>query len=276
MAASFSAARTSSVEVPHASEENRAAPTRAPEPLTVLIVVPTLQAGAADVGVIDLVQILASAGHRPIVVSRGGRLQPQLIAAGGEFVFADMASKNPLRMLRNVALLRALVHQRKCDIVHAHGRAPGWSAYLAARMTGAVFLTSWYKGFREQNIFKRLYNGVMARGDRIIAVSDQIAELINERYGTPWDRIAVIPARIDAERFDPAAMSAERIEAVRKTWGVRRDQKVILVVGRMIRRKGHHVMVQAMRRLKDMGLKDCVCVFVGEDQQRTHYTGELW
>jgi glycosyltransferase involved in cell wall biosynthesis len=29
-------------------------------------------------------------------------------------------------------------------------------------------------------------------------------------------------------------------------------------------------------RLKDMGLKDFLCVFVGEDRGRTRYTGELW
>ena len=31
-----------------------------------------------------------------------------------------------------------------------------------------------------------------------------------------------------------------------------------------------------MRRLKDMGLKNFLCVFIGEDRGRTHYTGELW
>ena len=61
--------------------------------------------------------------------------------------------------------------------------------------TGVPFLTSWYKGFREQNIFKHLYNGVMARGDSVVAISDQIAELVVERYKTPWDRIAVIPGQ---------------------------------------------------------------------------------
>jgi glycosyltransferase involved in cell wall biosynthesis len=29
-------------------------------------------------------------------------------------------------------------------------------------------------------------------------------------------------------------------------------------------------------RLKDRGFKDFLCVFVGEDRGRTHYTGELW
>ena len=173
-------------------------------PLTVLIVVPTLQAGAAEAGAVELVRILAGAGHRPIVVSRGGRMEPRSTAAGGEFVRVDVASKNPLVMLRNAAALARLVRKQRCDIMHAHGRAPAWSAWIAARLTGVPFFTSWYKGFREQNVFKRLYNSVMARGDRIIAVSDQIAEMINDRYATPWGRIEVVPTSIDCERFDPA------------------------------------------------------------------------
>ena len=128
----------------------------------------------------------------------------------------------------------------------------------------------------QQNLFKRLYNGVMARGDCVVAISDQIAELVVERYKTPWDRITVIPASIDFERFDPARVSPERIDAVRSAWGVQPDTKVILVVGRMLRRKGHHVVVDAVRRLKEMGLKDFMCVFVGEDQGKSRYSGELW
>ncbi len=179
-------------------------------------------------------------------------------------------------MLRNAIALAQLARERRCDVIHAHGRAPGWSAYYAARRAGVPFLTSWYKGFREQNMLKRLYNSVMARGDRVIAVSDQLADLIIDRHGTPWERITVIPAGIDVERFDPARVSPARIEAVRRAWGIRSDVKVILVAGRMLRRKGHHIVVQAVRRLKEMGAKDFICVFLGEQQGRTRYTGELW
>jgi glycosyltransferase involved in cell wall biosynthesis len=245
-------------------------------PLTVLVVVPSLQAGAADTGAVELVRMLASGGHRAIVVASAGRLVPEIAAAGAEFVAMNVASKNPAVMLRNAMALARLVRERDCGVIHAHGRAPGWSAYYAARRTGVPFLTTWYKGFREQNMFKRIYNSVMARGDRVIAVSEQIADLVNDRHGTPWERIAVIPASVDVERFDPARVSAARIEAVRQAWGIARDVKVILVVGRMLRRKGHHVMVAAARRLKEMGLKDFVCVFVSEDQGRTRYAGELW
>jgi len=137
-------------------------------------------------------------------------------------------------------------------------------------------VTSWYKGFREQNIFKRAYNSIMARGDRVLASSEQIAQLINDRYGTSWDKIAVVSCSIDLDRFDPEKISRERIDAMRSAWGVKRDTKVILITGRIVRRKGHHVVVKAVKRLKEMGLKNFLCVFVGEDRGRTRYTGELW
>jgi glycosyltransferase involved in cell wall biosynthesis len=241
-----------------------------------LIVVPTLDGGAADVGALGLVRILKQAGHRVIIASQAGRLVADVSAAGGEFVPLDLASTNPLRILRNGAELNRIARDNRCDVIHALGRAAAWSAYLAARRRDIPFLTSWYKGFRDQNVFKHLYNGIMARGDRVVAVSEQIAQLINDRYGLPWQRIAVVPSSIDLTRFDPAQVAAERVEAIRRAWGVKRDTKVILIVGRIVRRKGHHVAVKAAKRLKEMGLKDFLCVFVGEDRGRTHYTGELW
>jgi len=246
------------------------------DPLTVVIVVPSLHAGAADAGAVALARILKRAGHRAIVVSRGGRIESEVAAAGGEFIRLDVSNWNPVMMLVNAAALIRLVRRVDGDLIHAHGRSAAWSAYLAARVTGVPFLTTWYKGFREQNVFKRIYNSVMARGERVIAVSDQIAELISERHRIPLERICVVPASIDVARFDPAAVTEDRVEAVRRSWGVKRDTRLILVVGRMLRRKGHHVVIKAVRRLKDLGLKDFVCVFAGEDQGRSSYTGELW
>jgi glycosyltransferase involved in cell wall biosynthesis len=252
------------------------APIAIHDSITVLIVVPTLDGGAADAGAVALLRILASAGHCAIVVSRAGRLVADVTTAGGEFVPLDVSSNNPVVMLRNAFILTRLARERRCAAIHAFGRAGAWSALIAARLCGIPFVTSWYKGFREQNFFKRLYNGIMARGDRIIATSEQIAQLINDRYGTPWNKIKVVPCSIDLERFNPEIVTHERIESMRATWGVKRDTKVILISGRILRRKGHHVVVKAVKRLKEMGLKDFLCVFVGEDRGRTRYTGELW
>jgi len=244
--------------------------------MTILIVAPALDTGAADTGAVELARILAAAGDRPIVVSRVGRLVADLTAAGIEFIPLDVSSNNPATILRNAVILTRLAREKRCGVIHAFGRAGAWSALIAARLCKIPFLTSWYKGFNEQNVFKRLYNGVMARGDRVVTSSEQIAELVNDRYATPWNRISVVACSIDLDRFDPEKISRERIDAIRSAWGVKRDTKVILITGRILRRKGHHVVVQAVKRLKDMGFKEFLCVFVGDDRGRTRYTGELW
>jgi len=246
------------------------------KPLTVMIVVPTLDVGAAEIGAVELVRILQGAGHRAIVVARAGRLLADITSPGATYVPLDVASKNPFVMLRNAAALIKLARERNCDVIHALGRAGAWSAYIAARLRGIPFVTSWYKGFREQNILKRLCNGVMARGDRVVAGCEQIAQLVNDRYGTPWAKIAVVPCSIDFAHFDPARVTRERIAAVRQAWGVNDNTKIILIAGRILRRKGHHVAVRAMKRLKDFGLTNFLCVFVGEDRGHTNYTGDLW
>jgi len=245
-------------------------------PIAVLIVVPTLDGGAADAGAVELVRILTGAGHHAIVVSRAGRLVADVTTAGGEFVPLDVSSNNPVVILRSAFTLTRLVRERRCAAIHALGRASAWSGYIAARSSGVPFITGWYKGFREQNFFKRLYNSIMARGDYVTASSEQIAQLINDRYGTPWEKISVLPCSVDLERFNPENITRERIESMRAAWGVKRDTKVIMITGRILRRKGHHVVVKAVKRLKEMGLKDFLCVFVGEDRGRTRYTGELW
>ena len=245
-------------------------------PLTVLIAAPTIEIGAADEGAVELAMLLADAGHRPIVASGGGRLAPRLSRAGIATVTLDLSSRNPAVIARNAVRLRQLVRSEGCDLVHAHGRTAAWSARFAARAARVPFLTSWYKGFREQNLFKRAFNSVMARGDRIVAVSAQIADLIVARHGTPRERITIIPGAVDFDHFDPGALTVERLHAVREAWGVKSGTRVILVTGRMLRRKGHHVVVRAAERLKQMGVSDFLFVFAGEDHGRTRYTGELW
>ncbi len=260
---------------------NSAATTRrAQDARNILIVLPTLEGGASDAGAVELVRILVNGGYHPIVAAAAGRLVSDITAAGGEFVALNTGTKNPFALLRNSATLARLIRERRCVAVHALARASAWSAFLAARLTGTPFLTSWYKGFREQNPFKRAYNRIMTRGDHIVAVSEQIAQLINDRYGTPknkiWDRITVLPVSIDVDRFNPQNVTFDRVETMQRKWDIDRDTKVILVTGRILRRKGHHTVVRAAQLLKQQGLKNFLVVFVGEDRGRSHYTGELW
>jgi glycosyltransferase involved in cell wall biosynthesis len=244
--------------------------------LVVLIAVPTIEAGAADQGALELARILRADGHHAVVVSNGGRLEPSLVASGAESIRLNVASRSPLAILHNAFVLKRVIAQRRCAVVHALARAPAWSALIAARMAGVPFVTTWYNGFREQNIFKHFYNGVMVRGERVIAVSDHIADAVAARYGSASGRIVVVPSRIDFGVFDPALVTPQRVAAARSGWDIGADTRAIVVIGRILRRKGHHVVVRAAERLKEMGLRNFNFVFVGEDPGRSSYAGELW
>ena len=123
-----------------------------------LVLAPTLHAGAADAGAVDLVRILRNANHRVIVASNGGRLEDEVSEAGAAFIRLDVADFNPIFIA--LRRLRADAHCApcRCDVIHAHGRAAAWTGLAVSRTTGVPLITTWHKGYREQNILKRLYN----------------------------------------------------------------------------------------------------------------------
>lgn len=267
-------------DMPSLTPPPQCAPPDAPaaaRTMTVLIAVPTVHSGAADEGAVELARLLGASGHRAVVVSDGGRLERDLAASGAEIVRLNLASRSPLAMVRNAFALRRVIAEHGCNVIHALARAPAWSAFLAARMAGKPLVTTWYNGFRDQNTFKRFYNGVMARGERVIAANSRIAEVIAARYRGASGRIVVIPPPpADLAAFDPAQVAPQRIAAVRSAWDVATGIRAVVVIGHILRRNGHHVVVRAAARLKQMGLRDFTFVFIGEDPGRSSYAGELW
>src|SRR5579884_2217342 len=77
-------------------------------PTHVMIVTPALELGAADAGAVELTRLLHRAGKRVTVVSRAGRRVADVTRLGGRFVPLNVASPNPMLMLRNAAVLRGI------------------------------------------------------------------------------------------------------------------------------------------------------------------------
>jgi glycosyltransferase involved in cell wall biosynthesis len=218
-------------------------------PSAILQVLPALVAGGVERGTIEIAEAIAAAGYRALVASAGGPLVRDLEAVGARHVTLPLATKSPAGIWRNAAALAALARAEGVAILHARSRAPAWSALIAARRAGAHFVTTYHGAYNENFPGKRLYNGVMARGERVIAISHFIADLIAERHQTPQDRIRIIPRGVDPRRFDPARLDPARIAAQRAAWGAAPGQPVILLPGRLTRWKGQGVLVRALALL---------------------------
>jgi glycosyltransferase involved in cell wall biosynthesis len=215
----------------------------------VLQVLPALKAGGVERGTLEIAEALAQAGFRPFVASAGGRMVAELEARGGRHVALPLDRKSPGALLSQAGALAQLVKAENIRIVHARSRFPAWSALVAARRTGAHFVTTYHGAYNEGIPGKRLYNSVMARGERVIAISQFIAGLVRQRHGTDAARIRVIPRGVDVARFDPAAVPAARVEALRAAWGVPPGRPVLLLPGRITRWKGQEVLLRALASL---------------------------
>ena len=236
--------------------------------ISVLQVLPALGGGGVERGTLEMTQAIAEAGGTPLVASAGGRLAESIERAGGQNLLLPLDSKNPWTIWRNAARLEALIRGARVRIVHARSRAPAWSAWLAARRTGARFVTT-YHGAYGDFPGKRQYNAVMARGERVIAISRFIADLLERRHRVAPERIRVIHRGVDPALFDPAAVAPERVRALARQWRLPTRRPVVMLPGRLARWKGQSVLIEALAG------RDAVGVLVGDAGQHESFAREL-
>ncbi|MES2710694.1 MAG: glycosyltransferase family 4 protein [Pseudomonadota bacterium] len=240
-------------------------------PAAILQLLPALVTGGVERGTLEIAEAQVAAGFRAFVASAGGPLVAPLEKLGAHHVALPLGSKAPWAMWRNAAALAALVRAEGVGIIHARSRAPAWAGLIAARRTGAHFVTTYHGSYNENFWGKRLYNSVMARGDRVIAISRHIEALILARHAVDPARLRVIPRGVDPRVFDPAAVSAEAIAALRSRWRIDPGRQVILLPGRITRWKGQGVLVQAMAKLPG----DAVALLVGDREAKHGYAATL-
>jgi glycosyltransferase involved in cell wall biosynthesis len=243
---------------------------------TILQIVPQLDAGGAELSAVEIAEAVVMGGGRALVLAEPGRLTERIVAAGAEAISFPAATKNPLKLLTNARAIRRIAAAPGVDLIHARSRAPAWSGLLAARRAGVPFVTTYHGAYNETNALKRLYNGVMARGDIVIANSRYTADLIASRYGAPREKLEVIHRGVDAAAFDPGAVAPGRVSALRDVWGVQPEQRVILQAARLTRWKGQLPLIEATARLHRAGrLQNWIVVLAGDAQGREAYIQEL-
>jgi glycosyltransferase involved in cell wall biosynthesis len=234
-------------------------------PPAVLQIVPQLSAGGAERGTVDVAAALVAAGWTSYVASAGGPLEREVMRAGSSHLRLPLASKNPWRVRRNAHALARLIRRLGIDIVHARSRAPAWSAWSAANATGRHFVTTFHNAYDAGASLKRWYNSVMARGERVIAISQFVADHAAQVYGIGPDRLRTIPRGVDFEIFDPDRVGAQRIVSLAREWRLPDGAPVVMLPARLTRWKGGLDLIAAIAAL---GRHDICCLFVGPEQRR--------
>ena len=244
--------------------------------VTILQVVPRLDTGGSEQATIEIAEALTRAGATALVATTGGRMTAAVTRAGGEVITLPVASKDPFTIIANARRLETLINDRSVDLVHARSRAPGWSAFLAARRSGRPFVTTYHGAYGSLGPIKAAYNSVMGRGDRVIANSLYTAKLIAERQHAARDRIRIVYRGIDNATFDPLVVPPGPVAKLRERWGVKPETKIVLQAARLTGLKGHRHTIEAAAKLDRQGALDgAVIVFAGDAPGKAAYRQEL-
>lgn len=230
--------------------------------MRVLQVLPRLESGGVERGALEIASALVKQGCASFVASSGGKLVDELLKGGSSHFLMSCHSKNPVMILLNSLKLIKIIREHKIDIIHARSRAPAWSCLMASKVTKIKFVTTFHGRYGTQNKIKILYNSVMARGDRIIAISNFIRNYVLEYYCKYLDKekVVTIHRGVDINHFDAKLLSTDRIIAAQKHINHDPECIAILMPARMTRLKGHLYLLDILKNFKCSNWK---CYIVG-------------
>jgi glycosyltransferase involved in cell wall biosynthesis len=181
----------------------------------------------------------------------------------------DRRGLNPLGEARSLAELYAIYRRWRPAIAHHFTIKPNFYGTLAARLAGVPVVIATVTGLGYiwtddgpkarvlRAILEPIYRRVLRLADAVIYLNEEDRRTLGGR------RTVLIPGEgIDLETFSPSAVPPERQQALRAELGLGLDDRVVLMVGRMLRHKGVLEFVEAARRIR-AACPEAVFVLVG-------------
>jgi glycosyltransferase involved in cell wall biosynthesis len=236
-----------------------------PGDFTLLQVTPALDAGGVETLTVEVAAAVAGAGARSLVASRGGRLEAELAARGAGLIRLPLDARDPVTIAANAMRLEGVIRREKVSLVHVRSRAPAFSAGWAARRAGIPIVSAYHGIYATRSPMKRWYNAVMARTDAVIVNSAFTRDHVLSQHRVAADKLALIPEGVDPAAFDPATVSAGRVQSTRAAWGIGDDRTVILVAARLTGWKGHRLIIDALAGSRERGQAHLVFVGRGDE-----------
>ncbi len=201
--------------------------------MKIVQILPRLNTGGVETGVIDLSQRLIKLGHNAAVISGGGELVKQLEVNGIKHYTLPVYSKNPLTILRMMPVVKKILEKEGADILHARSRVPAIIGYYASRSAGVVFITTCHGYYS-----KKPFSKVMGWGKYVIAISQVIAKHMMDAFKVPYRRIKLIYRGVDLEKF-----------SYKEPGESGKSDYAIGIIGRLTPLKGHTYFFRAAAKL---------------------------
>lgn len=239
---------------------------------TLLQIVPTLAGGGLARATLDAAQAVIAAGGSAIVASPGGAMVPDLLRLRATHIELPT---NRQRLWGRLTLPRKLassLRDARIDIVQARSPATAWIARALARRLGVKWIATLHRPFVAGDLMGRFLESRQMRADAVIAVSDHVARDARQRFPNLEDRLETISPGINADRFDPAIVRADRLIRLAGELRVPDGSHLVLCPARFGEDNGQKILIEALKRLDR---DDVFCLLLGSAGQPTPFEREL-
>ncbi len=242
---------------------------------TILQLVPAMRDDPVGQAAMDIAHTLLQSGARALVAGDDGPLVDELRSIGGEWLPMPNDTANPLRIRSVASKLSHLISSERIDIIHAQSAGAAWSALAATHRQPVFLVTSFPDRLPPYWGPGKLFASALARGDRVIAPSSYISQAVIKRYKIPLNRVSVVPRAVATALFDPALVSANRIAAVQRGWGIHPRMRIVLAPCPIAPANGQLSAIEAVRPIIGASGSDTVFVFAGDDRAYPGHVREL-
>ena len=226
---------------------------------TIVQILPALNTGGVERGVVEISKALIDSDFRSIVISSGGYMVPQLKRNGTIHYKLDVQTKNPFKWPKIRSQLKVILENEKVDLIHVCSRVPAWIAFPLGTILDIPVVTSVHMRFRKSNFLKRYYNSILTRGSLIIAISKHIEDSIKKYFPKVSDKIKVIHRGVDLDLFNPANIKPARIIAQSQLLNLKDNLPVIIMAARPAMWKGYLSLIKALSKVD----QNYQCVLIG-------------
>lgn len=228
--------------------------------MRVLQILPELNVGGVERGVIDLARAFKARGEEIQVISNGGSLVEELVKLGVPHYTLPVHRKSifSLGLVKEIA---KIIERERIDIIHARSRVPAWLAYLATRRTNCDFVTTCH-GYYSKHFLSR----VMGWGKRVIVISHSIGRRMIDDFHVSPERIRLIHRGVDLSQYQ---FSPEKyLRPVR-------DKYRIVNIGRITPIKGQKEFIQGIHMLSKQIPNIEAWIVGAPDEGKARYWNEL-
>jgi glycosyltransferase involved in cell wall biosynthesis len=239
--------------------------------INVLYVIWSLGLGGAEQVVISLAKGLDRNKFKPFVccLNDEGRFAEEVKKEGIQVIALNKAKGIDFSLISKMV---RVIKENNIQIIHTHlWGANFWGRFAASAAKVPVVVTEHNVDVWKSSLHFMIDRFLFRKTDCFIAVSETVRNFYAQKLGIEKEEIRVVYNGVDTTMSQGHNVTRSQVKA---SLGVKEDEKVIAVIGRLVPQKGMAFFLEALREMFNANLRESNANGRGLDKIKVLIVGE--